>query len=328
LRASVSKLGCKRVGQKHASARMGHNLDEGVVHIFTWAKSQLEERKDGISSICEHEEIKAIEGVGLEGDRYAKRKGLYSGMNFTCQQVTIFDIAQYDEICNKPRMRTAKLSAMSLRRNIGLRLAPSTTLNSWIGHEVEIGTAVVFVHMHGNPCPALEKTLKAAGFLEAAWDLCGVHAEVVQGGIIRHGDVPVVRPLYQPERITGPATLRRRIHGAYLRPSLRQKLVPDLVCTLTEAADGYISAVHYADATGHLGSWPPDARPLKGPIAKAAITKQKGIVPQSHLGFFLAGVAIATGISMLLQYSRTHGQAALRSCLRFLRPLVEVPVSS
>ena len=61
--------------------------------IYTWSKSQIEERKEGVSSFAEHEHVKAIAGAGLEGDRYAKKGGLYSGLNFTCQQVTLFDIA-------------------------------------------------------------------------------------------------------------------------------------------------------------------------------------------------------------------------------------------
>ena len=237
--------------------------------IYTWSKSQLEERKDGISSMKQHEHISAIEGVGLEGDRYSKRHGTYSGMDFTCQQLTLFDIAQYEEIISKPRMQHANLSISSMRRNIGLRCKPATNILSWVGHEVEIGSAVIFVHMHGSPCPALEKTLKAAGFQEAAWELCGVHAEIVQSGRIRVGDKIVLRTKHEPDRITGPATLRSRINGAYLRPSLRAKLVPDLIASVTETKEGYITACHYANSTGYLGSWPTDARPLKGPVAQA-----------------------------------------------------------
>ena len=270
-----------------------------IEHIFTWAASQLEERKTGQSSMTRHQKIHAIAGVGLAGDRYAKKAGLYSGMNFTCQQVTLFDVAQYDELLNKPRMRQAQLTIPSLRRNIGLRCNAQTNILSWVGHEIEIGEAVLFVHMHGNPCPALEKTLKAAGFQEAAWDLCGVHAEVVQSGDMALGDEVRVRPGGpHPERITGPATLRKRINGAFLRPSLRAKLVPDLVCSLTTTDEGYINACHYSDSTGYLGSWPTDARPHKGPGAKALQRERRAVLHRppldwSHGALFLLGVVLA-----------------------------------
>merc|ERR1719265_2409887 len=123
--------------------------------------------------------------------------------------------------------------------------------------------------MHGMPCATLEKTLKAAGFLEAAWDMCGVHAEVVISGTISRGDDVVVRPTPHPDRITGPSTLRRQINGAYLRPSLQAKHVPDLVSSVDQTADGYVTACHYADSTGYRGSWPPCAPvPTRGPVAR------------------------------------------------------------
>ena len=294
--------------------------------IYTWAKSQLEERKEGSSSMTEHQEIRAIEGVGLEGDRYATKQGLYSKYHTSCpdkgawQHVTLFDISQYEEICSKPRMRAcSNLSISALRRNIGLQCPPATNILSWVGHEVEIGAALFFVHMHGNPCPALEKTLKAAGFQEAAWDLCGVHAEVLRSGVIRRGDEVIVHPLAHPERIVGPSLLRKRVNGAYLRPSLRAQLMPNLMCTLTEDADGYVTAVHYADEdNGYIGSWPPEARPLKGPIAAklarahsdqgGAVTKPDTARGLSHGAVFLGGVAL---VAAALQFALPLAAARL-----------------
>jgi MOSC domain-containing protein YiiM len=198
-------------------AKEGASSQASVEHIFTWAKSQLEERKGGgASSKAVHEQIEALKGRGLEGDRYAARSGTYSGMDFTGQQVTLFDVSQYEEVIAKPRLRHANLDIASLRRNLGLRVNPKCDILTWVGHEVRIGSAVLFVHMHGNPCPILEKTLKAAGFTDCAWDLCGVHAEVVQSGTIRKGDEVVVVGPHQPERVSGPSTLRRTIPGAYL----------------------------------------------------------------------------------------------------------------
>lgn len=278
-----------------------------VAYIYTWSKSQLEERKIGMSTMVEHERIQATEQVGLDGDRYAAKKGTYSGMNFTGQQVTLFDVSQFEEVCNRPRLQHAKLTISDLRRNIGLRCSPGTTLLSWIGHEIEIGTAVLFVTMHGNPCAALEKTLGAAGFIEAAWDMCGVHAEVLVSGTISRGDKVVVRPTPHPERITGPSTLRRQINGAYLRPCLQAKHMPDLVCSVDQTPDGYINACHYADSTGYRGSWPPDAPiPTKGPVARkiAEVEKKRaaatGDTGLSNIAIFLAGVALACVAQMCL----------------------------
>merc|ERR1712039_901882 len=127
------------------------------------------------------------------------------------------------------------------------------------------------------------------------------------------GDTAVVRPTFHGERITGPSTLRRQINGAYLRPSLQAKHVPDLVCSVDQTADGYINACHYADSTGYRGPWPPEAPiPTKGPVARkiAEVEKSRAAEKQggglSPVVFLCAGIALACIAQMLLPRRATR----------------------
>ena len=101
-----------------------------VEHIFTWSQSQLAERSSGESSKKVCESVQAVEGKGLEGDRYSTGGGTYSQMSLRATQVTLFDVTQFEEICNKPRLRHANLDISSLRRNLGLRCKPASNIHT------------------------------------------------------------------------------------------------------------------------------------------------------------------------------------------------------
>ena len=244
-----------RVIRRLFRGRKSRMVEERVVatveHLFTWSQSQLEERKTGISSKVEHEQIEVIEAKGIRGDRYATGKGTYSKLLLRACNMTLFDVTQFEEICAKPRLRHANLDISSLRRNVGLRCKPASNIHSWLGHEIRIGSAVFFVHMHGNPCSILEKTLKAAGLLDCAWDHCGVHAEVITSGVISKGDNVIICGPPHPDRVFN---LERPLE-TYLRPALRSKLKPDLTMKADTVDGGYVTAIHYYDKSGYLGSW-------------------------------------------------------------------------
>ena len=144
----------------------------------------------------------------------------------------------------------------------------------------------------------LEKSLKAAGLLDCAWDLCGVHAEVVQSGVINKGDEVIVCGRHQPER---QFNLERPLH-TYLRPALRSKLAPDLQgkvdTTEVDGVPGYVTAISYSDSTGYLGQWAKQdlATGAKASGGLAPKPKPATALDRSHFALFVAGFLLAAAI--------------------------------
>jgi len=126
-------------------------------------------------------EVRAIEGVGLEGDRYALETGKYSDRPGPHRQVTFVErevIASVNTECG------VELAEDETRRNLVTEGVPLLHL---IGHTFRVGDVVFRGIKSAPPCAYLEE-LTRPGVRAALVNRGGLRAEIVSGGVLRIGD--------------------------------------------------------------------------------------------------------------------------------------------
>jgi MOSC domain-containing protein YiiM len=141
------------------------------------------------------DEVEALAGRGLKGDRYCEQRG--SGTGWDECQVTLIEGEHLDEITE--RLGVEVLNGEH-RRNIVSRGIPLDRLE---GKCFRIGEAVL-VHDRPRPPCAYIASITEPLMTKALGRRAGICARVVQGGIIRPGD---------PISITGEATVPGRRGG-------------------------------------------------------------------------------------------------------------------
>lgn len=132
------------------------------------------------------QQVEAIAGVGLEGDRYAIGEGSFNRGRRGKRQVTLINEAFFDG---------SGFDFMDSRRNIVTR---GVELMWLIGREFQIGTARFRGLKYCDPCARPnklggEKLRNARLFSEAFHDRGGLIAEVIESGIIKTDD-PIIPP--------------------------------------------------------------------------------------------------------------------------------------
>jgi MOSC domain-containing protein YiiM len=128
------------------------------------------------------EEIEAVPGRGLAGDRYFLREGTYSKPGAAAdREVTLIEIEAIEAL---QRDCQITLQPEDARRNLVTQGVP---LNHLVGRDFTVGQ----VRLHGirlcEPCGHLEK-LTVVGVEIALKHRGGLRAQVVQGGLLRVGD--------------------------------------------------------------------------------------------------------------------------------------------
>ena len=97
-----------------------------VIHIFTAPQAG--------APMQNHQQIKATEGIGLEGDRYAANKGKWSEPEPQAKrQVTLIERENIDALLNKHGI---EVDPALLRRNI---VTQGVNLNDLVGITFQIG---------------------------------------------------------------------------------------------------------------------------------------------------------------------------------------------
>jgi MOSC domain-containing protein YiiM len=135
----------------------------------------------------EQQTIKALEGVGLEGDRYALGKGAYSNSKrITIRQVSFIEIEKFNEANNELE---EKFTLAETRRNI---VTEGVELNDLVGKEFFVGEVRLLGIELCTPCKRPEKLANKKGFEKAFEGRGGLRAEVMTEGIISVGDEIVV----------------------------------------------------------------------------------------------------------------------------------------
>jgi len=128
------------------------------------------------------QEVRAVAGEGLDGDRYFKKIGTFSNTPGTGRHLTLVELESIDAL---KRDLGIDLEPTETRRNIVTRDVP---LNHLVGQEFKLGREVVVKGMRlCEPCDHLEK-LTVKGVSEGLLHRAGLRAEIIKGGTIRVGD--------------------------------------------------------------------------------------------------------------------------------------------
>jgi len=130
------------------------------------------------------DEVKAVAGQGLEGDRYFHRAGTYSNTPGTGRQVTLIE-SEAVEAAGRDYGLT--LSPGEARRNV---VTAGVSLNHLVGEEFMVGTVRLKGMRLCEPCEHLAE-LTGQPVVKALVHRGGLRADIVDGGVFRVGD-PIV----------------------------------------------------------------------------------------------------------------------------------------
>lgn len=130
-----------------------------------------------------HEEVRAIAGRGIEGDRYALGTGFYSNTPITAgaRELTLIDHGAIDGITAQTGI---PFSTIECRRNL---ITSGIDLDALIGQAFTIGEVLCEGVRGCPPCVHLEE-LTEKKVMKALVRTGGLRARIVRGGTIRVGD--------------------------------------------------------------------------------------------------------------------------------------------
>jgi MOSC domain-containing protein YiiM len=128
--------------------------------------------------------VRAVEGRGLEGDRYFSRTGTYSDREGTGREVTLVEREAVDELLAGHGIA---IRPEESRRNI---VTEGVALGDLIDRPFRVGPVVLVGRRLCEPCEHLA-SLTHPGIVKAFVHRAGLRADIVQGGTITVGD-PVV----------------------------------------------------------------------------------------------------------------------------------------
>jgi MOSC domain-containing protein YiiM len=123
----------------------------------------------------------AVEGRGLEGDRYFTQTGTYSKHPGSGRPVTLIEIEAIEALA---REYGIYLAAGLARRNL---VTSGIALNHLVGKTIVVGAVTLRGARLCEPCLHLEK-LAAMGAARGLIHRGGLRAEIIAGGTIRVGD--------------------------------------------------------------------------------------------------------------------------------------------
>jgi hypothetical protein len=129
---------------------------------------------DAEAPLVSVDQVVAVAGCGLEGDRYAAGRGTFSGPGHG-YQLTLVEAEALDSV---------DLSWEHARRNVVTR---GVALNALVGRRFLVGSVVCIGRRLAEPCAHLEK-LARPGLLRPLVHRGGLRADIVVGGTIKLGD--------------------------------------------------------------------------------------------------------------------------------------------
>ena len=129
------------------------------------------------------EQLYALAGRGIEGDRYFLGTGTYSKSPEPGRQVTLIKSEVLESLKNKLEINVKPEES---RRNI---LTQGIEINDLIGTEFYVGTVRLRAHRITQPCLYLEKLLDQPGLYKELWDNGGISCEILSDGVIKERDI-------------------------------------------------------------------------------------------------------------------------------------------
>jgi MOSC domain-containing protein YiiM len=127
------------------------------------------------------QEIKAVAGRGLEGDRYFSQQGTYSATPGTGRQITLIEAEALEAAA---RDHGVSLEPGQARRNI---VTTGVPLNHLVGRDFFVGDVKLRGMRLCEPCAHLMR-LSKRGVVKALVHQGGLRADILTDGVIRVGD--------------------------------------------------------------------------------------------------------------------------------------------
>lgn len=155
-------------------------------HDFSGVLLAIHIASEASAPMRELDAARLVEGVGIEGDRYATARGTYSHKPHTDRQVTLIEIETLDAL---KRDHDIDLPPHETRRNLTVAGVP---LNHLVGREFRVGDVVLVGERLNVPCQYLEDLLGKRVF-KPLINRSGLNCRIVTGGTIRPGDA--IRPV-------------------------------------------------------------------------------------------------------------------------------------
>jgi MOSC domain-containing protein YiiM len=125
--------------------------------------------------------VQAIAGKGLAGDRYADAAGTFSKL-LKDHELTLIEAEAIEAMNLLPGV---SFKPGESRRNLTTR---GVSLNQWVGRDFTIGV----VRCRGTrlcpPCTHLQKLLGIEDLMQIMHNRGGLRAVIIEGGMIRVGD--------------------------------------------------------------------------------------------------------------------------------------------
>lgn len=134
------------------------------------------------------EEVEAVAGRGLRGDRYFDEKGTYSASaRSTPRDLTLIESETLEAL---KREAGIEIPTGAHRRNVTTR---GIELDPLVDEEFAVGTAVCVGVELCEPCSYLERLLEIEGLHDALVHRGGIRARIIDSGEISVGDGMSVR---------------------------------------------------------------------------------------------------------------------------------------
>jgi MOSC domain-containing protein YiiM len=144
-----------------------------LLRIFTTERASAPMQERG--------EARLIEGVGIEGDRYALGTGFYSYLPRPDRQATLIE---EETLIALERDHNIALAPNETRRNL---LTRGVALNHLVGRQFRVGACVLIGERLNVPCKYLEEITGKAVFTPLI-NRSGLNCRILQGGVVRAGD--------------------------------------------------------------------------------------------------------------------------------------------
>ena len=126
-------------------------------------------------------DVRAVESMGLEGDRYYFRTGTFARKWKPDAEVTLIEAEAIEALARDYKVVLAPADA---RRNLVTRGVP---LNHLVGRRFRIGDVMFLAHGLCEPCGHLER-VTGRPVEDPLTHRGGLRAQIVQGGVLRVGD--------------------------------------------------------------------------------------------------------------------------------------------
>ena len=127
------------------------------------------------------EQVQAVAGMGLEGDRYHKRIGTYSKKHDESREATFIEAEALEALAADYHI---ELNGPESRRNITTR---GVALNHLVGRKFKAGQAIFRGIRLCEPCGHLEE-VSGKPVQKGLIHRGGLRAQIVESGLVRVGD--------------------------------------------------------------------------------------------------------------------------------------------